>query len=102
MPYFRLYNPCPDAKSSLNVETKTARFIKFWVPELKHLPSKFAYEPHLAPLSVQKESKCLIGQDYPVPMVDRKLRAKENLSKFKLAWSASEHDPQHRADRHVY
>ena len=85
MPYFRLYNPCPDAKSSLNVETKTARFIKFWVPELKHLPSKFAYEPHLAPLSVQKESKCLIGQDYPVPMVDRKLRAKENLSKFKLS-----------------
>lgn len=83
MPYFRLYNPCPDAKSSLNVETKTARFIKFWVPELKHLPSKYAYEPHLAPASVQKDSKCIIGQDYPFPLVDRKQSAKENLAKFK-------------------
>ena len=35
MPYFRLYNPCPDSKSSLNVETKTARFIKRWIPELR-------------------------------------------------------------------
>ena len=83
MPYFRLYNPCPDAKSSLNAETKTARFIKFWVPELKHLPSKYAYEPHLAPPSVQKESNCIIGQDYPFPLVDRKQSAKENLAKFK-------------------
>ena len=83
MPYFRLYNPCPDAKSSLNVETKTARFIKFWVPELKQLPSKYAYEPHLAPASVQKDSKCIIGQDYPFPLVDRKQSAKENLAKFK-------------------
>ncbi len=83
MPYFRLYNPCPDAKSSLNVETKTAQFIKFWVPELKDLPPKYVYEPHLAPASVQADSKCVIGRDYPNPMVDRKQSAKENLIKFK-------------------
>jgi len=83
MPYFRLYNPCPDAKSSLNVETKTAQFIKFWVPELKHLPPKYVYEPHLAPPSVQSDSKCIIGKDYPNPIVDRKQSAKENLIKFK-------------------
>ena len=83
MPYFRLYNPCPDAKSSLNVETKTARFIKFWVPELKHLPPRYVYEPHLAPPAVQADSKCMIGRDYPNPIVDRKQSAKENLIKFK-------------------
>ena len=83
MPYFRLYNPCPDSKSSLNVETKTARFIKFWVPELKHLPPQYVYEPHLAPASVQADSKCMIGKDYPNPIVDRKQSAKENLIKFK-------------------
>ena len=83
MPYFRLYNPCPDAKSSLNVETKSAQFIKFWVPELKHFPPKFVYEPHLAPSSVQSDSKCVIGKDYPSPIVDRKQSAKENLIKFK-------------------
>lgn len=83
MPYFRLYNPCPDAKSSLNVETKSAQFIKTWVPELKHFPSKYIYEPHLAPPSVQSDAKCLIGKDYPHPIVDRKQSAKDNLIKFK-------------------
>ena len=83
MPYFRLYNPCPDQKSSLNVETKTAEFIKFWVPELKNFTAQYIYEPHLAPDSVQTSCNCLIGVDYPSPIVDRKTSAKENLAKFK-------------------
>jgi cryptochrome len=83
MPYFRLYNPCPDPKSSLNVESKTAEFIKHWVPELKNFPTKYIYEPHLAPSSIQSDSNCIIGQDYPNPMVDRKESAKQNLTKFK-------------------
>jgi deoxyribodipyrimidine photolyase len=83
MPYFRLYNPCPDAKSSLNVEAETAEFIKFWVPELKKFPPKHIYEPHLAPLSIQSDSDCIIGTDYPNPIVDRKECAKKNLAKFK-------------------
>jgi len=85
MPYFRLYNPCPDQKSSLNVETKTAEFIKFWVPELKNFPAQYIYEPHLAPDSVQTSCNCLIGVDYPSPIVDRKTSAKENLAKFKAS-----------------
>ena len=88
MPYFRLYNPCPDRESSLNVETSTAKFIKFWVPELKNMPTRFIYEPHLAPVSVQKEAQCLVGRDYPNPIVDRKKSAKENLTRFKLSLTA--------------
>ena len=87
MPYFRLYNPCPDAKSSLNVETKEAKFIKYWVPELEYFPAKYIFEPHLAPLSVQKEANCIIGKDYPEPIVDRKESAKSNLLKFKKSLS---------------
>ena len=83
MPYFRLYNPCPDPKSSLNVESKTADFIRYWIPELKKYPSKYIYEPHLAPQSIQKESDCITGCDYPNPIVDRKTTAKQNLAKFK-------------------
>ena len=83
MPYFRLYNPCPAGKSSLNVETTEARFIKHWVPELKDFPPKFIFEPHLAPLVIQQAANCIIGKDYPAPIVDRKESARENLSKFK-------------------
>ena len=83
MPYFRLYNPCPDGKSSLNAEVNDAKFIRYWVPELKDFPSKYIFEPHLAPLPIQENANCVIGKDYPGPMVDRKLVAKENLAKFK-------------------
>ena len=83
MPYYRIYNPCPDSKSSLNVETVNADFIRYWVPELRSFPSKYIFEPHLAPASVQRTSNCIIGEDYPFPIVDRKLSRKENLIRFK-------------------
>ena len=88
MPYFRLYNPCPDGKSSLNVESSTAKFIKFWVPELRNIPPHYIYEPHLAPVSVQKAARCVVGIDYPKPIVDRKKSAKKNLVRFKLSVAA--------------
>ena len=83
MPYFRLYNPCPDGKSSLNAEVNDAKFVRYWVPELKDFPSKYIFEPHLAPLPIQENANCVIGKDYPEPMIDRKLAAKENLARFK-------------------
>lgn len=88
MPYFRLYNPCPDAKSSLNVETTQATFIKHWIPELANMPAKYVYEPHLAPLGIQEEAHCIIGKHYPAPIVERKESAKLNLAKFKQSLAA--------------
>ena len=85
MPYYRIYNPCPDSKSSLNVETKDAEFIRHWVPELSEFPSKYIFEPHLAPLQIQESAGCLIGKDYPNPIVDRKESRKKNLESFKLS-----------------
>ena len=83
MPYYRVYNPCPDSNSSLNVETIEANFVRYWVPELASYPSKYIFEPHLAPIDVQKSSNCIIGQDYPLPIIDRKISRRENLAMFK-------------------
>ena len=83
MPYYRIYNPCPDSKSSLNAETERANFIRHWVPELAKFPSKHIFEPHLAPIGVQNKSGCVIGKDYPNPIIDRKKARKENISNFK-------------------
>ena len=83
MPYYRVYNPCPDSKSSLNVETEEASFVRYWIPELSLYPSKYIFEPHLAPLEIQKLSNCIIGEDYPFPIINRKVSRKENISKFK-------------------
>ena len=83
MPYYRVYNPCPDSKSSLNVEAKEASFIRHWIPELASFPSKYIFEPHLAPEHVQEEAGCVIGTDYPSPIVDRKESRRINLELFK-------------------
>lgn len=87
MPYYRVYNPCPDAKSSLNVETNEADFIRHWVPELSSYPSRYIFEPHLAPIDIQMSSKCIIGEDYPAPIVDRKEARKRNMALFKESLS---------------
>ena len=87
MPYYRVYNPCPDSKSSLNVEAKEAAFIRHWVPELASFPSRYIFAPHLAPEHVQEESGCIIGADYPSPIVDRKESRRVNLDLFKESLS---------------
>ena len=83
MPYYRIYNPCPDSKSSLNVETNDAEFIRYWVQELAEFTSKYIYDPHIAPLHIQESAGCLIGTDYPNPIIDRKESRKKNLQSFK-------------------
>ena len=65
------------------LKTETANFIRHWVPELSEFPSKYIYEPHLAPLSVQQSAGCIIGDDYPNPIVDRIETRRENLERFK-------------------
>ncbi|CAK8996235.1 unnamed protein product [Durusdinium trenchii] len=83
-PYFRIYDPCPGPNSSLNAE-QTGEFVKHYVPELKGMPSKYLYKPWTAPLAEQKKAGCIIGQDYPKPIVDHKLAREENLARFKAA-----------------
>ena len=41
-----------------------------YVPEVKHLPVKYLFEPWKAPLKVQKAARCIVGEDYPDPVAD--------------------------------
>lgn len=83
-PYFRIYDPCPGPKSSLNAE-QTGEFVKHYVPELKGMPARYLYKPWTAPLAEQKKAGCIIGQDYPQPIVDHKDAREENLARFKAS-----------------
>lgn len=46
------------------------KYIRKYVPELRNMPTRFVFEPWRAPLSVQRAAKCLVGKDYPFPIVD--------------------------------
>ncbi|ETN11928.1 hypothetical protein PPTG_09593 [Phytophthora nicotianae INRA-310] len=49
------------------------QFIRKYVPALRNMPDKYIFEPWRAPLKVQRDAECLIGKDYPFPIVDSKL-----------------------------
>jgi len=87
-PYFRIYDPCPGPKTSLNA-VHSADFIRHFVPELKGMPDRFLLTPWKAPDDVQKAAQCILGKDYPRPVVDHKSARQSNLSKFKAALDSS-------------
>lgn len=59
--------------------------LRKYVPVLKKYPPKYIYEPWTAPVSVQRAAGCVIGKDYPKPIVDHKQAVNINLAKMKRA-----------------
>ncbi|KAK3797588.1 hypothetical protein RRG08_054616 [Elysia crispata] len=60
----------------------TGKYIRRYIPELKDMPMLYLCEPWKAPLKVQEEANCVIGIDYPAPMVDHKEASKECKEKM--------------------
>jgi cryptochrome len=83
-PWFRIYSPIPDKSSSLNVD-QDGDFVKRFVPELKGMPAKYIFAPWTAPKEVQDKAQCIIGKDYPPPIVDHAKARNANLAKFGAA-----------------
>ncbi|OXB61171.1 hypothetical protein ASZ78_008455 [Callipepla squamata] len=54
-----------------------------YLPKLKGFPSRYIYEPWNAPESVQKAAKCIIGVDYPKPMVNHAETSRLNIERMK-------------------
>lgn len=64
----RIYSPVKQARD----QDPQGIFIRQWVPELARVPLPYLPEPWKMDISVQRMAGCLIGQDYPVPIVDDK------------------------------
>ncbi len=45
-------------------------FLRRYLPELERVPKQFLPEPHKMPPEIERESGCIVGRDYPVPVVD--------------------------------
>ncbi len=74
----RIYNPTKQAKER-DVE---GNFIRKWVPELRQIPSEFLATPWQLPLFIQQSSGCLIGVNYPAPIVDHEETVKYAKSRI--------------------
>ncbi|NWX98992.1 CRY1 protein, partial [Nothoprocta ornata] len=58
-------------------------YIRRYLPVLRGFPAKFIYDPWNAPESVQKAAKCVIGVNYPKPMVNHAEASRLNIERMK-------------------
>ena len=86
--YWRVYSPIGFGQKT----DKNGEFIRKYLPILKDFPEKYIYEPWNAPLSLQKTAKCIIGKDYPQPIVDHKIISKKNMERMKIAFQSPNSD----------
>nr|XP_055073401.1 cryptochrome circadian regulator 3b [Misgurnus anguillicaudatus] len=58
-------------------------FIRRYLPALRDFPAKFIYDPWNAPEDVQIAAKCVIGVDYPKPMVNHAEASRLNIERMR-------------------
>merc|ERR1711913_34877 len=92
--YYRVYSPVAFGKKT----DKNGDYIRKYLPILKKYPTNFIYEPWRAPLSVQKAAGCIIGTDYPKPIVHHEIIHKENMAKMKAAYAAKNDESDDESD----
>jgi deoxyribodipyrimidine photo-lyase len=61
----RIYSPTKQVED----HDPDGDFIREYVPELKDVPSDYIAEPSTMPKELQEEIGCVIGEDYPEPIV---------------------------------
>ncbi|MEM7344960.1 MAG: deoxyribodipyrimidine photo-lyase [Chloroflexota bacterium] len=80
-PYFRVFNPTLQSKKF----DPNGNYIRRWIPELAKVPTKFIHEPDKMSPREQQQVACVIGQDYPKPIVDHAFARKRVLEVYKQA-----------------
>ncbi len=84
-PYFRIFNPVLQGKK----HDPDGVYVRHWVPELARVPVQYIHDPWKMSLALQREVGCIIGQDYPEPVVDHHWARERTLAAYARARNAS-------------
>jgi deoxyribodipyrimidine photo-lyase len=77
-PWFRIFNP---VTQSLRFDPEGA-YIRRWVPELARVPNAHVHAPwDMKPLE-QQAAGCVIGRDYPAPVVRHEEARRRTLARY--------------------
>ncbi|MBL8515394.1 MAG: deoxyribodipyrimidine photo-lyase [Betaproteobacteria bacterium] len=77
-PYFRIFNPVTQSERF----DPRGEFIRRYLPELAKVPDKYIHAPWTLPPLEQQAAGCVIGKDYPAPVVDHALARKRTLALY--------------------
>ena len=79
-PYFRVFNPVTQG----NRFDPDGTYVRRWVPELRAISTAQVHEPWTMSAEAQVAAGCIIGKDYPGPIVDH-----AEARRRAIAWHAA-------------
>ena len=80
-PYFRIFNPVTQSKRF----DPAGEYIRRHVPELARIPPRHVHAPwEMAPIE-QQAAGCVVGRDYPAPVVDHARQRERALALYRRA-----------------
>ena len=77
-PYFRIFNPVTQSEKF----DAQGTFIRSMLPALARVPDKFIHAPWTLPTAAQEAVGCVIGRDYPAPVVDHASQRERALALY--------------------
>ncbi|MDP1927238.1 MAG: deoxyribodipyrimidine photo-lyase [Thiobacillus sp.] len=80
-PWFRIFNP---VTQSVRFDPQGS-FIRRYLPELTRVPDRFIHAPWGWPAADQRQAGCVIGRDYPAPIIEHAVQRGRALDLFKCA-----------------
>ncbi len=80
-PYFRIFNPTTQGQKF----DPAGDYIRRWLPELSRVPDASIHEPATMPRALQDSIGCVIGRDYPAPIVDHGVQRDRALALYQVA-----------------
>jgi deoxyribodipyrimidine photo-lyase len=80
-PYFRIFNPVTQS-GKFDPE---GRFIRSFLPQLASVPDRFVHAPWKMGASEEQKAGCVVGRDYPSPIVDHAVARAKTLQRYAKA-----------------
>ncbi len=78
-PYFRVFNPVTQGRKF----DPDGVYVRRWLPELAAVPTATIHAPWQLSAAQQRAAGCVLGRDYPTPIVDHALARERALAAYR-------------------
>lgn len=77
-PYFRIFNPVLQSRKF----DPDGAYIRTWIPELRGFDNRHIHWPVDANIFAQQAARCIVGEDYPLPIIDHAEQKEKAVALF--------------------